>query len=45
MTDYTDDIEDVDHVVTMGGSVDQLRSSGWDSQSGVRKLKSSSTRD
>ncbi|WP_232700891.1 low molecular weight phosphatase family protein [Halobacterium wangiae] len=40
-----EDIEDVDHVVTMGCSVEQFRPDGWHGESSVWELSSSDTRD
>ena len=40
-----EDIEDVDHVVTMGCSVDQFRPDGWSGDSTTWELSSSDTRE
>jgi protein-tyrosine-phosphatase len=40
-----EDIEDVDHVVTMGCSVEQFRSDDWSGNTTTWELSSSDTRD
>jgi len=40
-----EDIEDVDHVVTMGCSVEQFRPDDWSGDSTIWELSSSETRD